>query len=93
MVAEATFQNGILQSNEQGVITWLAGPGQIASASLTIDGTAISPLFGPIPFGPNQSAFSGVFGPLSVGDHTFAIGVTSSVGTTAAFNGTFTVSA
>ncbi len=92
-VAEATPQNGILESNERGVISWaLTDSNTITSTSLTVDGAAVSPIFGP--YGPFSGSFyySGVFGPLAAGSHAYAIQATDSAGQNASATGTFVVS-
>ena len=94
VVAEATPQNGILESNEQGVVTWgVTDSSPITAKSLTVDGDPASATYGP--FGPSASGayfYSGLFGPLEAGGHNYVIQVTDSVGGTASYSGNFTVS-
>jgi hypothetical protein len=93
VVAEAVPQNGILESNEQGVITWSdTDPNTITSRSLTVDGAPVTPLNGPYgPYAGGTYNNSGVFGPLAAGTHSFTIQVTDGAGGSASYNGTFTV--
>ena len=72
VVAGATSQNGALQDNQQGVISWLASPAPITTSSVSIDGTPVTDIFGPFDIG-GQAAFSALFGPLAAGSHTYAI--------------------
>jgi hypothetical protein len=91
VVAEATWQDGILQANEKGVITWALTDGNpISSKSLTIDGAAIA-IRGP--FGPVSGAlfYSAGFGPLVAGSHSYTIQMTDNAGQSNSVNGTFTV--
>ncbi len=94
VVGEATPQNGILESNEQGIITWAAAsPNTIASVSLTVDGKAVTPIYGP--YGPYSTGYyyGGVFGPLTAGTHSYVIQVTDNTGLTSTATSTFTVAA
>ena len=88
VVAEADPpRNGILKSNEKLVISWnLTDADGIASKSLSVDGNAVAPIYGPY-----GSAYCGVFGPLAAGSHTYAIQATDTKGVSASFNGTLTV--
>ncbi len=92
VVVEATQQNGILESNERGKITWAAGPAAlIASATLIIDGRSITPVNGP--YGPvgGNFFFSSVFGPLAAGSHGYFIQVFNNGGIVGSGSGTFVV--
>ena len=92
VVAEATPRNGILESNEQGVVTWaVTGPNPIVSKSLTVDGVPASALGGPL--GPYGGAYYlyGIFGPVEARSHNFTITVTDSLTHTATYTGTFLV--
>ena len=87
VVAEATPQNGILESNEQGVVTWaVTDSNSITSTSLTIDGVADNDVGGP--FGSN---YYGIFGPVAAGTHSYIISVTDSINVTTNYLGTFSV--
>ena len=93
-VVEATPQNGVLESNERGKITWAAAPAAlIASATLMIDGRLISPVNGP--YGPVDGSvfFSCTFGPLAAGTHSYVIQVSNNTGVVGASSGTFVVAA
>ena len=93
-VAEATPQNGILESNEVGVITWaVTDPNTITSRTLTVDGVAATAVYGP--YGPFSGAlyYAGTFGPLAAGSHSFVIKVTDSKGFSSTYNGAFPVTA
>jgi hypothetical protein len=92
VVVEATQQNGVLESNERGKITWAATAAHpIASATLTIDGSAVSPVNGP--YGPSGGTFffSALFGPLAAGTHTYVIQVVNNQGVVGGSSGTFVV--
>jgi hypothetical protein len=95
VVAEATAQNGILESNEQGVVTWaVTGPNPVRTKSLSVDGAPAIATYGPYgPYAGGAYFYSGVFGPLAAGSHAFVIQVTDSVGGAASYDGNFTVSA
>ncbi|MBU4273405.1 MAG: hypothetical protein KKA28_16220, partial [Planctomycetes bacterium] len=90
VVAEAgTAKNGTLESSDKLLITWSATRfNGIASKSLTVDGQAVSTIYGP--YGDN---YAGVFGPLAAGQHTFTIEVTDANGIASTHNGTFNVAA
>ena len=92
VVAEAAWQNGILESNEQGVVTWaVTDLNQSTSRSLAIDGAAATAIYGP--YGPYSGSvyYAGVFGPLVAGSHSYTIQVTDSAGGSANMSGNFTV--
>ena len=95
VVAEATPKNGILESNEQLVITWAVnGADTVASKSLLVDGKAVTLLYGP--YGPNGDGsyyIAGVFGPVGVGTHQFTIHSADSKGNAADYSGQFDVAA
>ena len=94
VVTEANPQNGILESNEQGVITWaVTDTNPITSRSLTIDSVPASALGGP--FGPYSGAnyFYGLCNPVSVGVHSYTITVTDSLAHTTTYTNTFQVAA
>ncbi|MEN6449330.1 MAG: S53 family peptidase [Thermoguttaceae bacterium] len=95
VVAEASAQNGVLTSNEQGVVTWATtNSAPIASRSLTIDGATVNPTNGPYgPYNGGVFYYSGVFGPLSAGTHTYQIRMTDTNGQSGTASGSFTVTA
>ena len=90
VVAEAGAggnRDGTLDSSDQLVITWSATSDDgIASKSLTVDGQAVSTIYGP--YGVN---YAGVFGPLAAGTHAYTIEVTDTNGIASIHNGTFNV--
>jgi hypothetical protein len=93
VVAEATYRNGVLNTGEQGVITWAAtSSNPITKRSLTVDNKPATANYGP--YGPYGSAFyyASVFGSVSTGTHNFTIRVTDNKGTTSTFSGAFAVS-
>ncbi len=88
VAAEATPQNGILESNEKLVITWAATSTLgIASQTMTVDGKTISPINDPYG-GLNYSCPIGIW---STGSHTYAITATDSTGVSSNSTGTFVV--
>ena len=92
VVVEATQQNGVLESNERGKITWAATAAHpITSATLTIDGAAVTPVNGP--YGPSGGTFffSAPFAPLAAGTHTYVIQVTNNQSVGSGTSGTFVV--
>ena len=92
IVAEATPKNGVLESNEQGVITWAAATtNPIASVSLLIDGVVDHAVYGP--YGPYAEGlyYAGVFGPLAAGTHNYIIRVLDTKGVGATATGSFVV--
>lgn len=92
VVAEATYQDGILDSTETGVVTWaVTDSSTITTKSLMVDGAAANAVYGP--YGPYGDSYyyAGVFGPLTPGTHNYLIQVTNSAGVSATYSGTFTV--
>ncbi|MCD4727189.1 MAG: hypothetical protein K8R46_05985, partial [Pirellulales bacterium] len=90
VIAEAgTAKNGTLESSDNLVITWSATSDDgIASKSLTVDGQAVSTIYGPY-----GDYYAGVFGPLAAGSHDYTIEVTDTNGIASIHNDTFNVSA
>ena len=88
VVAEATPQNGKLESNEKLVATWGATStnGTITSQTLTVDGITKTPIYGPY-----GTYYADVFGPLTAGAHNYAIQSTDSKGNVGNASGSFTV--
>ena len=85
-------QDGVLESNEQLVLSWAVnGADSIGGRSLTIDGTAVSTLYGPYSASGGAYCLSGVFGPLAAGSHTYSIQSADSNGNVGTASGTFNV--
>jgi hypothetical protein len=92
VVAEARPKDGVLNSNEQGVITWaVTSSYPIVNRSLKVDNVPATANFGP--YGPfsGDYYYSGLFGTASAGTHAFTIRATDSKGATNVYNGIFTV--
>jgi hypothetical protein len=88
VVAEATPSNGILESNENLVITWqITSAYSLASQTVTVDGRTITPINGPY----SSVYYSCTIGTWAVGDHSYAIQATDSKGVSGSSTGTFTV--
>ena len=74
------------------MLSWAVnGLDTVKSSTLTVDGTAVTTIYGPYAAGSNTYFLSGVFGPLSVGSHNYVISVDGSTGTTATTVGSFNV--
>jgi hypothetical protein len=72
----------------QGVITWnAADPEGVTFASLAIDGGVVPTVYGPYP-APTGVNYSGVYGALSSGDHTYVISAVDGAGNTSQYTGT-----
>ena len=93
VVAAAQPPNGKPEANEQLVLTWaFTDPSTAKTESLTIDGQAVAPIYGPIASqAANTSYFAALFGPESAGTHNYTIQVTDSAGQSTTANGSFTV--
>jgi hypothetical protein len=90
VVGETTPKNGILESNESLVITWIATSSNgIASQTLTVDGSTVTPINGPYA----GIYFSAVIGTRSAGSHSYAIHTTDSMGVSSDSSGGFSVAA
>ena len=64
-MAEATPKNGILESNDQLVITWAVnGADSVGSKSLSVDGKAVSTIYGPYSGGATHRTLAGELGRL-----------------------------
>ena len=88
VVAEATATNGILESNENLVITWqITSAYSLASQTVTVDGNTIAPINGPY----SSVYYSCTIGKWAAGDHSYAIQATDSKGVSGTSTGTFTV--
>jgi hypothetical protein len=86
-----TINNVVLSAN-QNTMSWnAAAVTGVKSATLTIDGSAVSTVTGPwnAPSGEN---FQATWGALGSGSHTYAISVTSGAGVTTRSAGVFAVS-
>jgi hypothetical protein len=80
--------SSVVASLPNGLITWNASDLKgVKSSSLTVDGTPVTMLYGPYAATSGVN-FSGVFGQLSPGAHTYVISVTDSVGESAQYAGT-----
>ena len=85
---DVTKRDGVLASNDSLVITWAAtSPNGIASQTLTIDGRAMTPIYGP--YGGRN--FACPIGTWPAGSHTYTILSTDSKGISSSATGTFTV--
>ena len=88
VVAEATYTNGTLESNENLKITWaISSAYSLASQTVTVDGKTITPISGPY----SSIYYSCMIGTWAAGDHSYAIQSTDSKGVTGTATGTFTV--
>jgi large repetitive protein len=77
----------------KGLITWnVAAAAGVASSSLTLDGTAVTNVFGPVVAPPGVN-FSGVLGSLVGGSHTYLISATDKAGNSTQYTGSFNVGA
>ena len=92
VVTDANPNGGILDSNDQALITWaFHGAGGVGSSSLTVNGNPVNAIFGPYNQDNGTYDMAGVFGPLSAGSHSYTIQSADSQGNTATASGTFTV--
>lgn len=81
----------VVVSAAQGLVTWIAAAASgVASSTLTVDGTAVGSLFGPVAVPPGL-AYAGNFAVPSSGSHTYVITATDSAGNWSQFTGTFAV--
>jgi hypothetical protein len=89
VVAEAsTPRDGTLDSSEKLVVSWEAtGTNHIVSQTLQIDGSLVTPIYGPY----SGLYYSSLIGTRGVGDHSYKITSTDSTGATSTSSGTFTV--
>ena len=87
------LNNGILESTDPLVITWaVTGADKVAGKSLSVDGKAVSVIYGP--YGPHADGsyyFAGAFGPVAAGTHTYSITSTDGKGVVGSYSGTFNV--
>lgn len=76
----------------QGLITWNAQAASgVASSTLTVDGTLVTRIVGPMQSAIGGVNFAGLFGSLLTGGHTFAITATDNLGNTSQSTGSFIV--
>ncbi len=94
VIAEQTYQNGTLQAGENGLISWAASSSNgVKSQNVTLDGHAITTIYGP--YGPYSGDYysSARLGALAAGNHTVTIKVTDTKGYFATYQNTFNVAA
>ena len=92
VIAEQTYQNGALQAGENGLISWaVSSSNGLKSQNVTLDGHAITTIFGP--YGPYSGDYysSARLGALSAGNHTVFIKATDTKGYFATYQSTFSV--
>ena len=78
-------------SQTAGQITWTAAASMgVQSASITMDGNALSNITGPLDTA-NGVNYAATYGTLGAGAHTYVITVTDKDGATAQYTGTLTV--
>ena len=74
-----------------GVMSWNAVDSDgVASATLKVDGASVSKVYGPYAAASGVN-FSGDFGTLAAGSHSYVITATDKLGNSSTYNGTFTV--
>lgn len=84
---------GVVVVPSQGVITWNAAAASgMARVGLTVDGVTVTKLYGPYAAATGAN-YSGLFGKLAAGDHSYVITATDIAGKTTQLPGTFKVSA
>ena len=87
-------QDGVLESNEELVITWaVRGFDDATNVELLIDGQPIQSVYGPYMSQDGAYLYAGIFGPLAGGDHTYTINSLDVSDDTATATGTFSVAA
>jgi hypothetical protein len=75
----------------QGLMTWnLQDANGIGSTGLTVDGVAVSAIYGPYA-APSGVNYAGVFGSLPSGTHSYTITATDTLGLSSQYTGTFDV--
>ncbi|MEN6450791.1 MAG: hypothetical protein ABFC96_09885, partial [Thermoguttaceae bacterium] len=84
--------SGVVVVPDSGIISWHAVDSDgVKSAMLTVDGTRVTTMYGPSPAGDGVN-FSGLFGKLAAGNHTYVITTTDKLGNvTTTPSATFTV--
>ena len=81
----------VVVSAAQGAITWnVAAAFGVTGSNLTIDGSAVTNISGPYTAPPGVN-YSGVYGTLSAGSHSYLITASDGDGNTTQYSGTFVV--
>ena len=74
-----------------GVMSWNAVDSDgVAGSTLKVDGAAVSKVYGPYAAASGVN-FSGQFGTLAAGNHTYVITATDKLGNSSTYSGQFTV--
>ena len=85
--------SGVVLVPAKGRMTWNAQDSDgVRSSSLTVDGTTVSKVYGPYAAASGVN-FSGVFGTMSAGSHSYTITATDKLGNLSQYTGTFNVAA
>ncbi|MEN6448893.1 MAG: hypothetical protein ABFC96_00240 [Thermoguttaceae bacterium] len=78
----------------EGLMTWnVQSAVTLASSTLTVDGSPVTRISGPFKAANGGVNFSGSFGSLAAGNHTFTITATDTLNNSTQSSGTFTVTA
>ncbi len=93
VVVDAATNSGILDSGDQTEITWAVnGAASVGNESLSVNGKAVTTIYGPYAAGANTWYLGGVVGPLAAGTHTFTIQSVDGNGNGATpYTGSFTI--
>ncbi len=93
MVVDATTNSGVLQSTDPIEITWAVnGAASVGNESLSVDGKAVTTIYGPYSGGADTWYLGGAFGPLGAGTHNYTIQSADGNGSAAApYTGSFSV--
>jgi hypothetical protein len=84
---------GVYVLSASGMMSWNAVDADgVAGATLTVDGTNVSQVNGPYAAASGVN-FSGLFGTLAAGNHTYVITATDKLGNASTSSGQFTVAA
>ncbi len=76
----------------QGLMSWnVQAAAGVASSSLTVDGSPVINIFGPVADASGGVDFSGTFGAVAAGTHSFTITATDNLGVSSQFTGSFNV--
>ncbi len=74
MVVDAKTNSPILDLGDQTEITWaVGGATSVGNESLSVNGKAVTAMYGPYAAGANTWYLGGLFGPLAAGTHSFTI--------------------
>jgi hypothetical protein len=74
VVVDAKTNSGILDLGDPTEITWaVGGAASVGNKSLSVDGKAVTTMYGPYAAGANRWYLGGAVGPLAAGTHTFTI--------------------